>query len=304
MSTQKNEVYTKLAIDNCPIIYMHSKEKYFPSTVEDTLKLASYTNSVGNTVFTSADSTCLDTKIALMTDTCHKLTLNNEDYHLSIDTCAWTGFTPNDTNIFKKHLHDAPIYVHIRINDMYVEIVYNQYCPYNGCEVKLECIHEGAHESDWEHIRLRFTRFHEDEGIFRLHDAYFGAHGGLDGQWKKANQLEYHDGRVVAYSAKYSHAMYPNVGTYPMGLGTCIDTCDKGCKWDPKHNVIIITDIFPAWMKYTGNWGSTGVISLVKKGYWHDANVPNSDMYYSNTWYRRFFKLWGDCFCCLRRYKT
>ena len=296
--------YTQLAITHCPIFYMHSEEKYFPAKADLTLDHASYTDDTGKLLFTSGDGKKLSTKIRILVDTCNSSTPNNSAFHLKIDEDAWSGNTPNGDNIFKENLSTAPIYVRAIKTPQYVELTYNQYCPYNGPEIRLGCIVAGSHESDYEHVRLRFTyATNMISGIveYELHDIYFGAHGVLDGVWRRANDVDYEFGRVVVYCAMYSHAMYPKPGKYIMAGGISVDNCDAGHQWYPQ-SLIMIDETTPTWMGYTGKWGRDKVDALKTKGFWGPANTPNSDPYYSNTWYRRFFKCFGDCACFLKPY--
>jgi hypothetical protein len=88
----------------------------------------------------------------------------------------------------------------------------------------------GYHPADVEHLVI----LSDDAGVNR--HVYFGAHGAGEGTWKRWDECETDDGRLVAYMSPYSNAMYPAKGRYMRVGGIANDYCDgKGRVWIPEE---------------------------------------------------------------------
>jgi hypothetical protein len=151
------------------------------------------------------------------------------------------------------HLRDAPCYAHVVSTRRGTEIQYWFFYPYNG---NIAPGLHFAHEGDWEHITVRLEPSNEAAS-----DVFYAAHEG--GKWYPAHRVLNHSGRPVVYSARYTHASYPNKGTWflrkAFPFREVNDVTGAGQEWDCVSNLVLLSRREPQWMRYTGRWGEIGV---------------------------------------------
>lgn len=144
----------------------------------------------------------------------------------------------------------------------------------------------GLHECDIEHITVRIAK--DNPNVVK--EVYFSQHGSNEGQWVDAKDLEMFDGtHPICYSAKGSHASYPQKKTWFRVCCFANDHTAEGIHWYP--NELVFIDENTPWVYYRGNMGgpSPGHVSAcASQSWWNDE----SD--YTCTQYNR-------CFPCLPR---
>jgi hypothetical protein len=177
-----------------------------------------------------------------------------------------------------KLLKDIPIYVKVKENNTYYEIVYTIYFTYSG-PYRFFGFSYGEHDSDLEHVSVRILK-----GTGELIGVYYSYHS--EGMWRTPGNIEMENGHPIAYVAKSSHGIYPRYGTHCRIYGFASDvTTDNGTKWLPEKIVRIDTPDAPYWMKYRGQLSMDGVDNFPLKGW-----IKNFEPDFSSTEIR-------DC-CC------
>lgn len=237
----------QLIINNSPILYLHSSEKDFPSSIDK------YLNNV---------NVVIDEIIQLvnpMQSELHRFSQQCPDIrraHMKIRT---THGKLGDSTL------QAPVYAIIQDFDnlapnIYVTYIY--FYPYNSSYNILGLAQIGEHHADIEHITIEFNRYHHPLRY------YFAAHGNAEGSWYEPHEIEYEGIRPIVYVAKGSHASYNRPGIFPRFFGTVTDKTNKGYRWDPYCQIIW----YPSepnftednsWLFYPGKWGDTGIRGVV-----------------------------------------
>uniref|UniRef100_A0A7S4W2V0 LNR domain-containing protein n=1 Tax=Ditylum brightwellii TaxID=49249 RepID=A0A7S4W2V0_9STRA len=236
----------EIAQQYAPKIYLHSEEKYFPSSVE----------------FFEAETT-----VQKINDEPFKVT----NQGLGCSTCTEPAFLdgqkPGGVPIYSiavpKGLTDEDLEV--------VDLVYYLFFPYNAGKDICIGVHIpyfgcaggysnfGNHVGDWEHMTVRFIDGHPHQVYLSFHSDgrlyYFGD-----------KNLELQDGHSVVYSAKGSHGLYAFTGSYKYGKAWTTDLVDhmnKGIVWETKNNVKFtpyhnIGEFEGEWsfMNFAGRWGN------------------------------------------------
>lgn len=72
----------------------------------------------------------------------------------------------------------------------------------------------GDHRGDLEHVHFYIRKSQNENGYEdSIYKAYYGAHGEIEGQWFRGNQLKYENNHPVIFLAKGSHAAYKDLNT-------------------------------------------------------------------------------------------
>jgi len=240
----------ELAQRYAPKIYLHSQEKYFPSSVEF---FTDQTNiqDIGNQKY-------MVTNQPLGCATC-------------TDPVFLDGQKPNDhltPPIYSISVPKAPTAEGLEVMDL----VYYAFFPYNGGKdvcIGLDnvpfvgCAGEhsnfGNHVGDWEHVTIRFIDGYPYQMYLGHHDSgmkyYFGD-----------KNVEIEGGHPVVYAAKGSHGLYAFEGSYKYASAATTDLKDhmnKGTVWNTYSNVKFtpyksIGDYDGEWsfMNFDGRWGN------------------------------------------------
>lgn len=216
----------------CPIFYLHSNEPYFPSPWEEIIKMTTlYEN---DTEIISNKDLNKDTKLVVK---------NN----LKVNKIQDRKYNLKLTHINKKgHLNKPEIQafitdiVHYK-KDHYINIRYEIFYPYNGTL--------DPHVRDIERMIIRL-KIEGRNGIDldsydyinpTISRVYLSAHSG--GKWFKEKDFEKEDGRIIVYIANESHAYYPEPRIYRRFFRFGDDQCEKGIKYDPSNNVILLPSV-------------------------------------------------------------
>lgn len=158
------------------------------------------------------------------------------------------------------------------------------------------CASIAAHEGDWEHITIEFSGNQPNRVFMAAHDK--------EGKWYSTGEIQWSNDsgssigslstsrtHPIVYSAKGSHASYPEAKTYwRIGVtgGTAPDrTSNTGpsCKtWNNDNYYVQNGDFFgcgnitvPYWVKYSGYWGELG--GWGPAGSWSKGNGPIGPAY-------------------------
>jgi hypothetical protein len=256
------ETLSQLLIKHRPILYLHTEENYFPSTIDFILQ---------NSFLQKKDKTKLLNKpltSSILYDSYKDQA--GKDTEIVLD--------PSSLKIGQKDsLNSVPIYGLVKTIDNKTHLFYNFIYPYNGEKNVASLRNVGAHYGDIEHITVVLN---QDNTVSEL---FYAAHGSEEGRWLKPNEVTFEGDRPIVYVAKYSHASYPKEGVVFRFFGFGNDYTNKGTKWDP--NVIRLyedTDTTNfnkdtmGWMYYGGDIGYDGVDSLGNREYIKQGDSRNN----------------------------
>lgn len=246
----------ELIITHRPILYLHSAEKDFPSSID------SYLNNVN--VF-------VDNQVQVRRPTQDML------YRFSQQHNDAKKAYMNPTSLKGKlGSLDAPCYAIIQDFDaqrpykIYVTYVY--FYPYNNSSTVFGLVEAGEHYADIEHITIEFDR---QQQPLRY---YYATHTNTEGTWHTPDELEFEDQRPVVYVAKGSHACYNKPGVYPRIFGAVTDRTNKGYRWDPMCQIVwnVLDPEFSednSWFFYPGLWGNNSTRGVAEQ--WWFKRLPS-----------------------------
>lgn len=225
--------YEDLVKKFAPIFYLHSKEKYFPLGLE-TYLLNSEVWHKDELVYNKGE--CNWDKI-------NNKIVNGKKYdpiHFKLNI--------DEKKIYGDKTNLAPHYVAVIEDNELIQITYAQIYPNNPGYTMFNF---GQHKADLEHVLIQIHKKNMNE-IFRM---YYSSHS--SGQWKLGDEIIKENNRPVVYIAKGSHACYSKSGTWVRIGGFANDICNKGIKWDPlDNNLVILKD--QGYVYYPGVLGLDG----------------------------------------------
>jgi len=181
-----------------------------------------------------------------------------------------------------QNVADAPIYCVWRETADLIILYYISIYAYNGSYPILGGVESvGEHKGDIEHITVEI---HKSDG--QLNRVFFGAHAMRDGRWVSPDQIEFEDGRIVAYSALDGHGLYPKPGAAIRLGGLANDILEKSIRWDPKPihipNVNEVNDSNKhrfGWVAYSGRFGGReGITWLTDKGWYNNYELSEREL--------------------------
>lgn len=265
-----------------PVVYLHSKESYFPSSVDYVLSKSQLKEiSQDGSTKTIKES---PTQSYLFNDYC-------KDMHSTFEKNRYIDIPKNIIYGQKDKLNEVPIYGYVDVKNSKngeLHLVYVMFYPYNGEFKILGLEDKGTHFGDIEHITIVLKQNNNENAaktVYKVDKLFFGAHGDLDGRWTPAEFVEWEDKYTpVIYSAYHSHATYPHKGSYFRIYGLANDNTDKGVKWTPKLEKIVTLDhpqFNPAtmgWVYFCGLWGEDGVNSLAHKTYFNKGEPSEEQL--------------------------
>lgn len=243
-----------------PVVWLHSKENFFPDRVETYIE----NSSVWRGKEKVADHPTIE-QISTV--------YSAPEFALKADPNGITG---------NKKLEDVPVYVRIQELETEYRLVYFYFYPFNGAlniggfPAEKWLIKKGDHEADVEKITIFVNK--NTQKISRV---YLGAHGSKDGVWLAEDQLEYENGKPVVYSAWHSHAFYSSPGIHWRILGFANDYTNKGIKWSPR--IQVVEEDVPVWQKYQGSLGYPDHCNIFRHRGWDDDPQVST-----NFWCRMF----------------
>jgi hypothetical protein len=236
-----------------PILYLHSQEDYFPSSIDFILE---------NSFLQKKDKT----------------KLLDKPLTSSILYDSYKGDSGKDTEIVlspsslkvgqKNELNSVPIYGIAKLINNKIHLFYNFIYPYNGPKNVAGLRDVGAHFGDIEHITILLN------ADMTISELFYAAHGSSEGRWLKPKDVTFEGDRPIVYVAKYSHASYPKEGVVFRFFGFGNDYTNKGIKWDPQvirlyedTDTVNFNKNTMGWMYYGGDIGYDGVGSLGVRDY-------------------------------------
>jgi hypothetical protein len=123
-----------------------------------------------------------------------------------------------------------------------------------------------GHEGDWEAVTFAFTAGDDDQHIRPLYIAR-NVHGDDDWQWLDGTEVPISSLQPIqVYSCWHSHSSRQQAGTYPLGAifkNPGIDFADDGPTWTTVNSLVNLDVVPPAWVYYTGLWGTQRVIDFI-----------------------------------------
>eukprot|EP00659_Diplonema_papillatum_P007279 gene7279-11224_t len=242
-----------------PVVVFHPLERYFPSSVDGYL--------AGGAVRDTETRNLLHKDVGPATNL-SAYGSNTNLYPADIDSVKFGDQPTAEYGV------SPPMYVRVkRLDDGYINVEYHLFFPFSGEQlmrrsdgVVFSMQDIGAHDGDWENFTVRF------QPDFKTPHAYaFSYHG--TAIWVKPDnpnlQRNAH-GRVMAWSACYSHGMHMSPHDYDLEtipLGFCFklyasDLCSPrdiktGIHWFPKQCVVIQPETnSPLWCGFKGRWGA------------------------------------------------
>lgn len=237
-----------------PIIYLHPKETYLPSSV-------SWFFNNGALLYQKGQES---NPISI------EPTGSNLPQGGSNDGLYWLDLPADQSakvTAMKGDLQSSEAYLHIKpmLGATFTDISMWIFYPFNGpstaklgfIDIPLGKI--GEHVGDWEHITLRISNF---SGV--MYSAYLSQHS--RGTWFDASSLEFSKStnKLVAYSSLNGHAFYSKPGLVLQGsngIGIRNDTAKSekvmgtGDRYSVVAGEISTAIVEPPWLNYTRKWG-------------------------------------------------
>ncbi len=245
-----------------PVLYFHTDEKHFPSSVDWVLKY----------------STLVDHMTGLKTKAPTQQDLYNiaKKYNFKLfNDGAITLSIPSETFIGQHPVSDVPCYAITRESGDKLYITYIFFYPYNGNYDIIGLAGLGSHPGDIEHLTLELNK--STGKIIRI---FYGAHGSKDGKWVPVRDVSFENGHPVCYVAYNGHGLYNTSGqSFRIG-GFANDYLNKGKRWEPKVNRIYMPNdkkFVPntmGWVAFNGRIGgpidkktTEGIMGLMDKSW-------------------------------------
>ncbi|MEM8860029.1 MAG: Vps62-related protein, partial [Chloroflexota bacterium] len=265
---------TKVLKEFAPLVYLHSDEHHFPSSVSwylerTALKVKGKTK--GAIAWQKKYGRQGDVKLNEETLDFIKTYNIGDEEELRLEILK--KFGGSHGSAIRGDLSTAECYAYInRTKASYNELSYWFFYPFNGNIATVGKF--GLHQGDWEHITIR-----ADKSNSKILEVLFAAHGKEEWKWYPSNHkhLTFADRakkHLIVYSAKHSHASYPTIGKHlrghKFGLKGAFspDRTNKGKKWETWKKLVNVgydrdlSTYRPSnnafWMQYPGLWGKLG----------------------------------------------
>lgn len=193
-----------------PLVYLHSKEKYQPISIEEYITTCTAYKYISpgvpdekNPIFPvttdflnqSNFEACLDSK------------QDWDEYKYSTPICYYATRQLEDGDTQLEFFFFLPI---------------NSGYPACGLSCLSTCEALGYHRADWENFLLILS----PQGTIKK--LYFSAHGSKDGYWKSPEECTFLNGRPVIYMALGAHGLYHRPDFWPRAVCIANDHTDRG----------------------------------------------------------------------------
>ncbi|KNC96105.1 uncharacterized protein SPPG_08494 [Spizellomyces punctatus DAOM BR117] len=268
---------------NAPIVYLEASEKHFPGDPAEFLGHINPLDPTNNLIPGPTPIT-----LANLPQYPSKTFLTAQD-NVETDPTWLTNPTAKPTNL----VSTAPsTLITVSKPNGITDAFWFLFYPFNHGP-KVLGRHYGDHVGDWEHVLVRFEG---DQPRF----VYFSAHDGGKGLDYAATD-KHSSGRPISYTARGSHANYPNNGDkgkhpyiLPFGLLADITSDAKTAfQWDPArfyraycmsdgHFTAVPGTTLPDtdWLAWPGTWGDQQYPRSDKRQYelfgqWHYVSGPS-----------------------------
>jgi hypothetical protein len=255
-----------------PIVYFEESEKYFPASMDWIVANGKIMEMDGSGNYQVAVERPTNNDMFEYGQKYGFPTFSDKTY-LDLPSSTYTGQFPKE--MYEEGA--VPTYAYIREgpNKNTLRLTYMFTYAYNGEYPILWLQDAGQHPYDLEHITVEINRVTGD--LIRV---YYGAHGPADGVWTMADEVPIDsDGKIIAYSARTGHGLYPKVGGAFRLFGISNDITGKGQVWNPRVVQIVPKDDprfninTMGWTTYIGRIGSlNGTTSLPDKSWYQTAD--------------------------------
>ena len=256
-----------------PVLYFHTDEKHFPSSVDWLLQYSTLVDFMAGTRKSSPTQKDLF-------DIAKKYNFkmfNDGAVLLSFGEEVFRGQNP---------VSNSPCYVITREKSGKIYITYIFFYPYNGNYDIIGLAGLGSHPGDIEHITL------ELDSAGKLLRVFYGAHGIKEGRWVSATDVTYENNHIVCYVAYNGHGLYPRPGQSFRIVGFANDYLNKGLRWkpepfrvflpqDPKFNPNTM-----GWVAFNGRIGgpsnkksTEGIMGLMDKSWFSQGEITDASYY-------------------------
>lgn len=227
-----------------PVVYLHSKEKYFPCSADWLLKNSTLVDHTTTPV----------TKISPVTNMDLYQNARSHDFKRNDDNSLILSF---DKDVFpgESPISKVPCYGYISTFENKIYLRYIFLYAKNGEYSILGLREAGQHPGDIESIAVELDL----KG--QLLRVFFGAHGSADGRWVKKEDVEFENDKIVVYSALNGHGLYYKEGVAFRIGGLANDYLEKGIRWEPKVEQFFQPSekgFNPNTMGWTTFWGRVG----------------------------------------------
>ena len=278
--------FPQYAIDNAPLIWLHSDDPYMPSDIAEHVL---HTTPRINFESVSDPLPLLDLDNLSLLNRYGKD--GTEVFLAAVEDVTvfpeWVfGETPDDDGALHNSTACAVVTVEHQVSNQQnvLDVFYFYFYSWNeGADITqvlppLNKLfrdskpgdHFGNHLGDWEHNMIRFV----DQVPVGI---YFSHHS--DGEmcaWDDESCLFKRDARPVVFSARGSHANYPSAGSH-IHDEALIDIADKGRLWDPIKLAYFYTYHLETEVFTAAEPGTAPVDWLYFNGKWGDQKYPDSD---------------------------
>jgi hypothetical protein len=267
-----------------PVIYLNSREVYYPSSIDWLLSKSTLVDYNSDNIFKDSPTNEELYNISKKNNFAEK---TDGTLTLSWSSEIYTGQRP---------IKDVPIYAYVQKREDKFYITYVFVFPFNGSYEILGIRSVGDHPGDLEHLTVELDA---DKNLLRV---LFGAHGVLDANWVDVDEVEFEDGKPVAYVALNGHGLYSKAGVAFRLYGLGNDYMDKGTKWVPETEQIFkwndprFDPKTMGWTMFNGRFGGTkergsseGITSLYNKNWYKgvdllDAGIFDPPRIYSSSY--------------------
>lgn len=229
-----------------PILYLHSKEEAYPSSIEFIMENSTINKKTGEILEQVVSNDIIYDKYKDNSGSDTEIVLKNEDLRYG-----------------ERDLSKDPIYSYVLEKDSEIHIFYVFLYPYNSSKNIAGIRKVGAHFGDLEHMTVVL-----DKTTKNIKEIFYSAHGNEEGRWVKKEDAPFEGDRPIGYIAMGSHATYPKTGVVFRYYGFANDLVEKGIKWDPQVIQVYnnANDKFDkskmGWIYYGGRIGKDGIGSL------------------------------------------
>ena len=117
----------------------------------------------------------------------------------------------------------------------------------------------GNHQGDWEGLAHIIDLSLTSEGKLKHHLVMTFLASHESGQWFCPQELEYHEGHPVVFSAKGTHATYRKEGDQKSTF--LIDKTQRGIAWDSWHQIRPLA--LEPYFEFLGSWGKKTFIPFM-----------------------------------------
>lgn len=247
----------ELILKYSPILYLHSLEKHFPSSIDD------YLDNI---------CVCIDDELQLQSPTQNELfrfSIHEQDSKNAIMKTITNQGRLGDSTLNATAYGIIQKFQDLHIYEGYIYITYVYFYPYNSASKVLGLAETGEHLADIEHITIELDRYNNPRRY------YYASHGKKEGTWYQPSEIEFENDRPVIYVALGTHASYNKPAIFPRFFGATKDETEKGYRWEPDYNIVYYPNdpnfsSNNSWFFYPGRWGDQGIRGVVKQDWFHE----------------------------------